>query len=303
MSLSLGEKLRQAREERGISISEVAEQTRISPLYLKSIEKDDYKPLPGGIFNKGFVRSYARYIGYDEEEALQEYAQLVAEDEALAQADHGVHRPEVLTDDSMSQSMAPTILVAVVILAVLGGGLYLLVRYLSSPGRQTANSNVVANANNNANSAAADNNAPSNTSAAAAFSIELKAISEPVWVRYSTEEGARERTLSPNETLGVDVSDTFRLTYARVKASNLQLSINGRRINVPADGAKGNVDIEINRSNVAQVIESGEIGGQPAALPTPRPEITRRPTPKPVATPAVRPSLPPINTAPKRPPQ
>lgn len=46
MALTLGEKLRQAREERGISISEVAEQTRISSLYLEGIEADDYRTLP-----------------------------------------------------------------------------------------------------------------------------------------------------------------------------------------------------------------------------------------------------------------
>src|SRR5215813_14378867 len=109
MSLSLGEKLRQAREERGISISEVAEQTRISPLYLKSIEKDDYKPLPGGIFNKGFVRSYARYIGFDEDEALADYAQLMAETDLSDENDLRSHRPEVLTDDRAAQSMAPSI--------------------------------------------------------------------------------------------------------------------------------------------------------------------------------------------------
>ncbi len=40
MSLTLGEKLRQAREARGINLSEVAEQTRISPLYIESIEND-----------------------------------------------------------------------------------------------------------------------------------------------------------------------------------------------------------------------------------------------------------------------
>ena len=72
MSLTLGEKLRQAREERGISISEVAEQTRISAHYLESIENDDYRPLPGGIFNKGFVKSYAKFIEIDEQEALQD---------------------------------------------------------------------------------------------------------------------------------------------------------------------------------------------------------------------------------------
>jgi len=308
MSLSLGEKLRQAREERGISISEVAEQTRISPLYLKSIEKDDYKPLPGGIFNKGFVRSYARYIGFDEDEALADYAQLVAEDTAIAESDHGVHRPQVLTDDAMANSVAPTLLVVAVLLAVLVGGVYLLARYLTGPSSATNNTNILASAHNNSNQT--NNNIVAATPpAGGAFSVELKAIQEPVWVRYTTEEGAKERTLSPNETLSVDVKDAFQLSYARVKASNLQLSINGKRINVPATGSKGNIDIEINKSNINQVLQTGDISGEttteaPTVAPTPRPSLTPRPTQKPTASPAARPSLPPINAAtPKRPTQ
>src|SRR5690606_16278530 len=99
MAETLGEKLRQAREERGISISEVAEQTRISPLYLESIEKDDYKILPGGIFNKGFIKSYAKFIGYDEHQALSEYQKAVAAAEEANEPDLKVYRPEVLTDD------------------------------------------------------------------------------------------------------------------------------------------------------------------------------------------------------------
>jgi cytoskeleton protein RodZ len=305
MSLSLGEKLRQAREERGISISEVAEQTRISPLYLKSIEKDDYKPLPGGIFNKGFLRSYARYIGFDEEEALADYAQLVADDTAVAESDHGVHRPQVLTDDAVANSVAPTLLVVAVILAVLVGGVYLLARYLLSPSAGTSKSNTVAAANTNSEQANVNRAVP--TPAAGSFSIELKAIQEPVWVRYTTEEGAKERTLSPNETLSVDVQDAFQLTYARVRASNLQLSINGKRINVPATGAKGNIEIEINKSNINQVIQTGDISGEPATeaptlAPTPRPSLPPRPSPKPATSPAVRPTLRPVNAAtPKRP--
>ena len=309
MSLSLGEKLRQAREERGISISEVAEQTRISPLYLKSIEKDDYKPLPGGIFNKGFVRSYARYIGFDEDEALADYAQIVAEDATLTEADHGVHRPQVMTDDAMAQSVAPTLLVVALVLAVLVGGIYFLVRYLSGPSSAASNTNLTARANSNS-SQDNDNSEVATHPAASGFSVELKALQEPVWVRYTTEEGAKERTLSPNETLSVDVKDVFRLSYARVKAGNLQLSINGKKINVPSSGAKGNIEIEVNKSNVNQVIQSGDITGEPAAAPaptqaaTPRPSTTPKPTPKPGVSPAARPSLPPINAAtPKRPTQ
>jgi cytoskeleton protein RodZ len=301
MALSLGEKLRQAREERGISISEVAEQTRISPLYLKSIEKDDYKPLPGGIFNKGFVRSYARYIGFDEEEALSDYAQLMAETEALDEAEPRSYRPEVLTDDRASHSMAPSIILAAIVLLLIIGGIALLIGYLANRPAVVAD-NKVANTNLNA-SENREVGAVVTSTPASAFSIELKAVSEPVWVRYSTEEGAKERTLSPNETLSVDVADTFRLTYARVKANSLQLAINGKRVNVPASGAKGNVEIEINRSNVGQIIQSGMIGGEPAASTTPRPALTPRPTPRTSVSPVTRPSLPPINAAtPKRPP-
>jgi len=309
MSLSLGEKLRQAREERGISISEVAEQTRISPLYLKSIEKDDYKPLPGGIFNKGFVRSYARYIGFDEDEALSDYAQIVADDATLAEADHGVHRPQVMTDDAMSQSsVAPTLVGVAIVLAVFVGGIYLLIRYLSGTSTPVSNTNIVAGTNSDS-AQGNSNTATATAPAAGGFSVELKALQEPVWVRYTTEEGAKERTLSPNETLSVDVQDMFRLSYARVKANNLQLSINGKKINVPSSGAKGNIEIEVNKSNVNQVIQSGDITGEPAAAPVPtqaaapRPSTTPRPSPKPSTSPTARPSLPPINAAPKRPPQ
>src|SRR4051794_30108649 len=144
MAQSLGEKLRQAREERGISISEVAEQTRISPLYLKSIEKDDYKPLPGGIFNKGFLRSFARYIGFDEEEALAEYAQLVAENEANPEPEP-THRHQVLVDDPGMPSVVPVVVVGVLILGLIGTGIFFLARYIiSSAGSGNSNTAVAA---------------------------------------------------------------------------------------------------------------------------------------------------------------
>jgi cytoskeleton protein RodZ len=132
MSASLGEKLRQAREERGISISEVAEQTRISSLYLKSIEDDNYKPLPGGIFNKGFVKAYAKYVGVDEHEALQDYARLVAENEERFEDSQPKYRPEVLTDDHSTSSLVPTIIFAGIILSLMTGGILFVVSYIQN---------------------------------------------------------------------------------------------------------------------------------------------------------------------------
>src|SRR5215203_5945043 len=132
MPTTLGEKLRQAREERGISISEVAEQTRISPMYIESIENDNYKPLPGGIFNKGFVKSYAKFIGVDEQEALSDYARQIAETELTSEQPLKVYRPEVLTDDNSSSSMLPTILFAGLILALMTGGILFVLNYLQN---------------------------------------------------------------------------------------------------------------------------------------------------------------------------
>src|SRR5690348_626074 len=120
MSETLGEKLRQAREARGFTLGEVSEQTRISSLYLESIENDDYRTLPGGIFNKGFVKSYAKFVGVNEQEALADYSRLMSatqEEEELK-----VYKPQVLTDDHSGSSMAPTIILAIVILALMTGG-------------------------------------------------------------------------------------------------------------------------------------------------------------------------------------
>src|SRR6476659_9462975 len=145
MSLTLGEKLRQAREARGISISEVAEQTRISPQYIESIENDDYRGLPGGIFNKGFVRSFAKYVGVDEQEALMDYSQLIAVNSAQPAEEPRTYRPEVMTDDRSYASNAPTIIVAVLILGLMTAGVLFLVNYLRRPSEPVAANVAVKN--------------------------------------------------------------------------------------------------------------------------------------------------------------
>lgn len=58
---------------RGISLEEIAEATKIGTRSLRALEDEDFDKLPGGIFNKGFVRAYARYLGLDEEQAVADY--------------------------------------------------------------------------------------------------------------------------------------------------------------------------------------------------------------------------------------
>jgi cytoskeleton protein RodZ len=68
-----GEKLRREREMRGITLEEIAEATKIGSRSLTALETEDFDKLPGGIFNKGFVRSYARYLGIDEDQAVADF--------------------------------------------------------------------------------------------------------------------------------------------------------------------------------------------------------------------------------------
>jgi len=65
-----GEYLRRERELRGVTLEEISAATRISIRFLEAIESEELSKLPGGIFTRSFVRSYARFLGLDEERVL-----------------------------------------------------------------------------------------------------------------------------------------------------------------------------------------------------------------------------------------
>ena len=72
----LGEYLKREREKRQISLSKVAEETKIPTRYLQALERGEVELLPGEVYVKGFLRSYAQEIGLDDQEVLDRYRQL-----------------------------------------------------------------------------------------------------------------------------------------------------------------------------------------------------------------------------------
>lgn len=68
-----GAKLRQAREGRGTSLRQIAANTKISVAALEALERNDVSKLPGGIFSRAFVRSYAAEVGLDPEQTVREF--------------------------------------------------------------------------------------------------------------------------------------------------------------------------------------------------------------------------------------
>jgi cytoskeleton protein RodZ len=70
---SFGERLKREREMRGVTLEEVSAATRISVRFLDALENERWERLPGGIFNRGFVRAIADFLGLDEETLVTEY--------------------------------------------------------------------------------------------------------------------------------------------------------------------------------------------------------------------------------------
>ena len=60
---TFGERLKRERELREVTLEEITSATRIGPRFLNALENEDWEKLPGGVFNRGFVRAIARYLG------------------------------------------------------------------------------------------------------------------------------------------------------------------------------------------------------------------------------------------------
>lgn len=71
--MGVGLRLVQAREQRGLSLDDIATRTRIAPRILRSMERDNFAAIPGGIFARGYLRAYALAVDLDPEEIVAQY--------------------------------------------------------------------------------------------------------------------------------------------------------------------------------------------------------------------------------------
>jgi cytoskeletal protein RodZ len=260
--MTLGEKLRQAREERDISISEVAEHTRISPLYLQAIENDEFKTLPGGIFNKGFIKSFAKYVGIDENEAMQDYAkQFSQQNDGDDSDDPKTYKPEVLTDDRAGGSMFPTIIIAVLILGLMTWGVLSLVNYIQNqPGQPVANTNTNTNSNT-ANVTTANTNAADPIPSTDEIKVELKTQNDPVSVSYRTDGKAGNKLMTADEPLILEGQENVKIGFAKTLSKDVQMTLNGKEIKLPSEPENPKripIEVEINKENIKRILTDGE---------------------------------------------
>jgi cytoskeletal protein RodZ len=98
-----GDKFRKAREKKDISLDDVSNVTKIGSRMLRAIEEEHFDQLPGGVFNKGFIRAYAKHLGLNDEEAVTDYLACLRQ----AQIDaHEVWEPEKPVKPTSAQRLA-----------------------------------------------------------------------------------------------------------------------------------------------------------------------------------------------------
>lgn len=116
---SLGEKLRTARAGKGLTIDQVSRDTNISVRFLESLETEDFSGFPGETYITGFIRNYGSYLELNVQELLSLYR-------AFRIQEQPVPVEQLLKTPSKAPAVLTTLAVILVILAVLGGGIYYL---------------------------------------------------------------------------------------------------------------------------------------------------------------------------------
>ena len=120
---AFGGNLQREREMRGVTLEEISGATKISVRFLRAIEEENFAALPGGVFTRSFIRTYARYLGLDEERVMAEF-HLTGQPGADADM-HG--RPPLKLPSQRSGSH--TTLLVLLVAGIMLSAAYLLFRY------------------------------------------------------------------------------------------------------------------------------------------------------------------------------
>lgn len=233
---SLGQQLRRAREALGVSLRDVSEQTRITMRHLEAIEADDYKHLPGGIFNKSFIKSYARHVRFDEQRALELYARTARErgegitDEVLTSP----QRSRIYIGDTARSPLITYALSAVIVgilILIVYAGLHYYRRTEGEPSAAQPTPTPAA-------AQAAAQATPTPPPAVQGFRIQVKAA-RGFWLTswQDDEKKRRGRFLKPDAPEEFEPQSALNLRYDLPSADALQVTVNGQALKTPADSA------------------------------------------------------------------
>lgn len=114
-----GAKMKRLREARGVTLRQIADATKISIGALEALERNDISRLPGGIFSRAFVRSYAIEVGLDPEQTVREFLVQFPHDSLADGSPHAAQ--DSRGSDRLRRRTARTLVAVLVVAAVLVG--------------------------------------------------------------------------------------------------------------------------------------------------------------------------------------
>jgi cytoskeletal protein RodZ len=240
---TFGERLKREREMREVSLKEVTTATRIGPRFLEALENEEWDKLPGGIFNRGFVRSIARFLGLDEENLLAEYD--------MARGEQSLPVPQPYENKIPRPPIWIPILAVLALLAVLGGliagGIYGWRRYAAHRAAKRSSSSALLPAQTQTGTASVIPASAAEPSASPAVSSPAV----PLDLAVSTSAATRVRIvadgtllldaeISAGDTQHFSAKQQFEVTAA--DSSAVLLELNGRAMPpVGTPGASGTI--------------------------------------------------------------
>ena len=122
-----GAMIKRAREARGLSVRQIAVATKISAPALEALERNDISRLPGGIFSRSFVRSYAIEVGLDPEQTVRDFIAQFPHDSVTAGSPHVPHEDNESIESN--RKIAETaVKLAAISLLLIGAILYFTLR-------------------------------------------------------------------------------------------------------------------------------------------------------------------------------
>jgi len=276
---TLGEELKRRREERQIALNDISEATRIGTRFLKAIEADNYGVLPGGIFTRSFIRSFAKQVGMDEDEAIALYQQqttgvaaeappppIESRPKASVEPSRPVSRPAARRAEPVTyKPTGPQINWTTI---VIGGGIAIfiiiivlaLVRQLnrtspeSAPRANSTTANSNAQSNPTSNPPPASNGASGSTPPAVAgepLVVKFEATVDNCSVRYWIDDAQKpsDVTIKKGESQSLPpAQNQVRLSIGNRPA--VKMSINNREARFPEGTPNWGAKLTVSRDNL-----------------------------------------------------
>ena len=124
VAAELGMKLRQAREQKGYSIGEVAERLKLSARQIEGLESGNYEGMPELVFVRGFLRTYARFLGLEEHEVSAYLDQIIPQTRTNTYAVEKNSKQPLNYQHTEVGKTFPKWILGLVLLGLIGGGVY-----------------------------------------------------------------------------------------------------------------------------------------------------------------------------------